>query len=86
MPTEEPQQPVNQRTQPLEVDLARVAEGGIVLWLAGLVVTVVLALVGRAGWIPVAVCVAGACMGVAVRWWAGRHDSLGRRLRRPDRA
>lgn len=82
MPIEQPAQPADPSapTRPLEVDLARVALGGMVLWSVGLVVTVVLALTGRTGWIPVAVCVTGVCLGVAGRAWAGRHDSLGRRL------
>jgi len=83
VPIEQPAQPVDPSapTRPLEVDLARVALGGMVAWGAGLVVTVVLALVGRTGWVPVAVCVTGLALGVAGRAWAGRHDSLGRRAR-----
>ena len=84
MPTEQPAQPVEPvaPTRPLEVDLARVALGGMALWLVGLVVTVVLAAVGRTGWVPVAVCVTGLVLGLAGRAWAGRHDALGRRMRR----
>lgn len=84
MPTEQPVQPVDPSapTRPLEVDLARVALGGMVLWTVGLLVTVVLAALGRTGWTPVAVCVTGLVLGVAGRAWARRHDSLGRRMRR----
>lgn len=84
MPTEQPAQPLHPSapTRPLEVDLARVALGGMVLWAVGLLVTVVLAVLGRTGWTPVAVCVTGLVLGVAGRAWAGRHDSLGRRMRR----
>lgn len=81
MPTEQPVDP-SVRTKPLEVDLARVALGGMALWAVGVLVTVVLAVTARTGWTPVAVCVTGLVLGVAGRAWAGRHDALGRRLHR----
>ena len=73
MPTEQPAQPVHPSapTRPLEVDLARVALGGMVLWAVGLLVTVLLAVRGRTGWTPVGGCVTGLVLGVADALRAG---------------
>ena len=69
-------------TEPIQVDLARVAGVGTGLWAVALVVAVVLAAVGRTTWTPVAVCVVGALLGLAGIWWSRRHDTMGRRLTR----
>lgn len=66
--------------EPLQVDLAKVAGVGTAAWGVALVVAVVLAATGRTGWVPTAVCVAGALLGLVGVWWAGRHDRMGRRL------
>ncbi|MDM7830528.1 DUF2530 domain-containing protein [Cellulomonas edaphi] len=58
---------------PLEVDLARVMVVGTALWSVALVVSVVLWLTGTIGAIPVAVCAAGAVLGVLGWDWARRH-------------
>ncbi|HEY0118836.1 MAG TPA: DUF2530 domain-containing protein [Cellulomonas sp.] len=68
--------------EPIQVDLARVAGVGTALWAVALVVTVVLAAVGRTSWTPVAVCVVGVLLGFAGVWWSRRHDRMGRRLSR----
>lgn len=68
--------------EPLHVDLTKVVAWGTAAWGVALVVTVVLAAVGRTGWLPVAVCAVGMALGGVGAWWARRHDDLGRRLRR----
>lgn len=66
--------------EPIQVDLARVAGVGTVAWGVALVVTLVLALAGRTGWTPVAVCAVGGLLGLVGVWWSHRHDAMGRRL------
>ena len=66
--------------EPIQVDLARVAGFGTAAWGVALVVTVVLALVGRTGWTPVWVCAVGVLLGLVGIWWSHRHDTMGRRL------
>ncbi len=66
---------------PIQVDLARVAGVGGAIWAVALVVTVVLAAVGRTGWTPVAVCAVGAFCGLLGVWWSHHHDTMGRRLK-----
>lgn len=58
---------------PVEVDLARVVRAGMALWLVGLVVTLVVAIVGSTGWVPFAVCVTGLALGGLALLWARRH-------------
>ena len=67
---------------PIQVDLARAMGIGTALWGAGLVVTVVLAALGRISWTPAAVCTVGALLGFAGVWWSHQHDTMGRRLKR----
>lgn len=65
--------PIDQPPPPVEVDLARVTVVGSALWLLGLVVTLVLALVGTTGWTPVAVCATGLALGGLGYRWAARR-------------
>ena len=67
--------------EPIQVDLARVAGVGTVLWGVALVVTVVLGAIGRISWTPAWVCAVGALLGVAGVWWSHAHDTMGRRLK-----
>lgn len=59
---------------PLEVDLAHVMGVGTALWVLGLVASAVGWLVGRDTSIAVAICAAGAVIGVGATAWALRHD------------
>ena len=66
--------------EPIQVDLARVVGVGTAAWGLALVVTLLLALVGRTGWTPVWVCAVGVLLGLAGIWWSHGHDRMGRRL------
>jgi hypothetical protein len=64
---------------PVAVDLRRVALVGTAMWLVGALATLVVGLtVGR--WVPFAVCVVGALLGLLMARWARSHDGIGRRL------
>ncbi|WP_029291599.1 DUF2530 domain-containing protein [Cellulomonas sp. HZM] len=59
--------------EPFQVDFVRVMTVGTLVWVAALVVTLVLLATGTVGGIPVAVCAAGAALGLLGRDWAVRH-------------
>jgi Flp pilus assembly protein TadB len=68
-------------SEPIQVDLARVAGVGTLAWVVALVVCVVLAALGLVTWTPAAVCAVGAVLGVLGVWWSRGHDRMGRRRR-----
>ena len=69
-------------SEPIQVDLARVAGVGTAAWLVALVVCVLLAVFVLISWTPVAVCAVGVLLGVMGVGWSRRHDRMGRRLPR----
>ncbi len=74
--------PTPDPSEPIQVDLARVAGVGTVAWLIALVVCALLAVFDQISWTPAAVCGVGVILGVAGVWWSRGHDRMGRRLPR----
>ena len=58
---------------PVQVDFVRVMTVGTLVWAAAVAVTLVLAVTGTTDWLPVAVCAAGALLGLVGIDWAKRH-------------
>lgn len=59
--------------EPVRLDLRLVILAGIGLWLVALVVTTVLALTGRTGPLPAAVCATGIALGGVGLLWEHRN-------------
>ncbi|MBN9374409.1 MAG: DUF2530 domain-containing protein [Cellulomonas sp.] len=68
--------------EPIQVDLARVAGVGALVWLVALVVCLLLAVFSLISWTPVEVCGVGVLLGIFGVAWSRRHDRMGRRLPR----
>lgn len=59
--------------EPVQVDFVRVMVVGTLVWAVAALVAVVLGATGATGWLPTAVCVTGAALGLVGINWAQRH-------------